>query len=182
VSKALLQVDKLSSLVSDLLDVSRIQEKKLQLSFTAFNIDELIDEGIESIHLSSPDYRFIRQGPRTNLTITADRQRIEQVIINLISNAVKYSPGKNEVIIKTIAEQDEVMVSVQDFGVGISSNYLKKIFSRFFRIEEQEGNFTGLGIGLYISKEIIERHKGAIWVESEPNKGSTFYFKIPVSQ
>ena len=182
VGKALLQVDKLSNLVSDLLDVSRIQEKKLQLSFTTFNIDELIDECIENIHLSSPDYRFIRQGPRTNLTITADRQRIEQVIINLISNAVKYSPGKDKVIIQTIVEQGEVMVSVQDFGVGISSNYLKKIFSRFFRIEEQEGNFAGLGIGLYISKEIIERHKGTIWVESEPNKGATFYFKIPVSQ
>jgi signal transduction histidine kinase len=182
VGKALFQVDKLSILVSDLLDVSRIQEKKLQLSFTAFNIDELIDECIENIHLSSPDYRFIREGSRANLTVTADRQRIEQVIINLLSNAVKYSPGKNKVIIKTIAEKDEVIVSVQDFGVGISSNYLKKIFSRFFRVEEQEGNFTGLGIGLYISKEIIERHKGAIWVESEPNKGSTFYFKIPVSQ
>jgi signal transduction histidine kinase len=85
-------------------------------------------------------------------------------------------------MIKVITEEGKITVSVQDFGIGISENYLKKIFSRFFRVEEQEGNFSGLGIGLYISKEIIERHKGKIWVESEPNKGSIFYFAIPVSR
>lgn len=182
IKKSLFQVDRLSGLVSDLLDVSRIHGKKLQLSFSTFNIHELIDECIESTHITHPTHQFIHERIHADLMVTADRQRIEQVIINLISNAVKYSPGNNKVIVKAVAEGDKVIVSVQDFGIGIHNDYLKKIFSRFFRVEEQERKFSGMGIGLYISKEMIKRHKGKIWAESEPDKGSIFYFKLPMSQ
>lgn len=115
------------------------------------------------------------------LTIWADKQRIEQVLFNLISNAVKYSQADNRVVIHLPAPADnKVRVSVQDFGMGIAPHHQQNIFSRFYRAEELSSHISGLGIGLYISYEIIKRHQGRLWVNSKPGEGSTFFFEIPV--
>ena len=103
-----------------------------------------------------------------------------QVIINLLSNAIKYSPDSENVYITTEEKNAEVKVSIKDNGIGMSKHHLKKIFDRYYRVEEHAIQFQGLGIGLFISYEIIQRHGGKIWVESEPGKGSTFYFTLPV--
>jgi signal transduction histidine kinase len=113
------------------------------------------------------------------LIIDGDQQRIEQVIINLISNAIKYSPKADRVIVKSFDMDDKIQVTVQDFGIGIEHAHLDRIFSRFYRVENLAAHMSGLGIGLYISQEIIRRHNGNLWVTSTPGQGSTFYFELP---
>ena len=102
------------------------------------------------------------------------------MLINLLSNAVKYSPNADKVFIKVEEQRGKIQVSVQDFGVGMSSQHLDKIFNRYYRVQEHAVHFQGLGIGLYISSNIIQRHNGKMWVDSEPGKGSTFYFTLPL--
>src|ERR1700749_3031482 len=114
------------------------------------------------------------------LLVTADRQRIEQVIINLISNAIKYSPGTDLINITVSKKGDKALVSVQDFGLGIKPEQQERIFNRFYRVEDMASHISGLGIGLFISHEIITRHNGKLWVESGTGKGSIFFFEIPV--
>ncbi len=113
--------------------------------------------------------------------IYADKRRIEQVIINLLNNAVKYSPSSNKIIIDIKKGKSNVVMSVKDYGIGINKDDQKKIFKRFYISEENKQNrFFGLGLGLYISSEIIKKHQGRIEVESEKGKGSTFYVTIPL--
>jgi signal transduction histidine kinase len=104
---------------------------------------------------------------------------MEQVIINLLNNAIKYSPGASEVKIDVAKNNEYITVKVKDFGIGISDEQQEQIFSRFFRADGLAPYMSGLGLGLYISKEIIDRHRGKIGVKSEPGKGSEFYFSIP---
>lgn len=113
--------------------------------------------------------------------VTGDRDRVGQVITNFISNAIKYSPHTKEIIITTLAKKDTVTLSVQDYGQGIPKEKQKKVFDRFFRVSGKNQNtFAGLGLGLFIASEIIKRHNGRIWVESERNEGSTFCFTVPI--
>jgi signal transduction histidine kinase len=116
-----------------------------------------------------------------SIVIKADQQRIEQVLINLITNAVKYSPGADRIIINVELVNTKVRVSIQDFGIGIAKDQHDRIFSRFYRVENLASHMSGLGIGLYISYEIIERHHGKMWVDSELGKGSTFTFELPIA-
>ena len=106
--------------------------------------------------------------------------RIEQVITNFITNAVKYAPDGKEIHISSEIEGDKIHFSVRDFGIGMTEEHEQKIFQKFYRIEESSERFQGLGIGLYICQEIIDRHKGKIGVTSTLGEGSTFYFKIPL--
>ncbi|MGN6181756.1 MAG: PAS domain S-box protein [Mucilaginibacter sp.] len=182
VSKALQQVNKLSSLVSDLLDVSKIQSGKLPFSYSSFDVNLLLKDVGEMIEQSNPTYQIEYNLAPAEINMEADQQRIEQVIINLISNAIKYSPNSKRVIIGSVDLHDKVQVSVQDFGIGIEKNHLDRIFSRFYRVENLASHMSGLGIGLYISQEIIKRHKGQLWVNSTPGEGSTFFFEIPKSK
>jgi len=115
-----------------------------------------------------------------NPKLFADKERIEQVLTNLISNAIKYSPQNNNIEIKLMKKGKFAQISVQDFGVGISQAAQKRLFERFYRADKTANSFSGLGIGLYISNEIIKRHQGKMWVESEEDKGSTFYFTLPL--
>ena len=103
------------------------------------------------------------------------------MIVNLLSNAVKYSPDSPEVVITVGQEDQQIKVSVKDNGIGIANGNLLKIFDRYFRVEGQDFHFQGLGIGLFISMNIVERHGGKLWVESEYGKGSTFYLTIPLN-
>lgn len=177
--KASMQVRKLTSLVNDLLDVSKIEAGKLKLTVVDFDLKEVVEEAIDLIRNSTESYEVILAETPEICTVNGDSQRIEQVVINLLSNAIKYSPGANKVEVKIIQEENRVLVAVIDNGLGIAKDKINNLFSRFYRIEEATPNISGLGIGLYLSHEIISRHEGNIWVESELGKGSTFWFSLP---
>jgi PAS domain S-box-containing protein len=170
-------VDRLNKLIEELLDISRIQGGKLQLNITKFDLDELINEAIDAVQ-NIVDHKITKRGGVTRL-VSADRQRIEQVLVNLLTNAAKYSPKGEKIDVAVKEDQNSVTISIRDFGIGIPSEKQGKIFERFYRAEEDQVKFQGLGLGLYISSEIINSHKGKIWVESEEGKGSTFYVMLP---
>jgi len=182
IKKALDQTKKLTSLISDLLDVSKIETGKLPLSFSHFDIVMLIREIVELMQYSSKTHRIVQEIDVPELKVWADRQRIEQVLINLLSNAIKYSPNANLVTISMKQKNRYVQVSVCDNGIGIGKDQQERIFSRFYRVDDLASHISGLGIGLYISKDIIVRHGGTLTVESEPGKGSEFSFKIPIDE
>ncbi len=173
-------VDKLTRLVSELLDVSKIQAGKLAFNFSDFSFDQLLKEGIRAVQQTNQTHQVICDSRPLNIVIHADQHRLEQVIVNLLSNAIKYSPNSDKVIVHAIKEEETILVSVKDFGMGIPFSEQDKLFSRFFRVSGIDPNIQGLGMGLYISDEIIKGHKGKIWVESELGKGSVFYFRIPL--
>ena len=175
------QIITLTSLITDLLDVSKIKSGSLVLNKQDFEITEMISEVTNQIQHVNPDHHIIFSGKPA--TVFADRERISQVLINLLTNAVKYSPNSKEITIKNFIEDDHVVVSVHDSGIGISKTDQEKIFERFYRVEgKDEKTYPGFGIGLFISSEIIQRHDGKIGVSSEPGKGSVFYFSIPVKK
>jgi PAS domain S-box-containing protein len=177
-NKADSNINKLTRLIGDLLDVSRIEEGQLMLNRSDFNISKLIDEVTEQFNLSGT-YEIIIQG-RKDLVINADIQRIEQVLVNFLNNAIKYAPDSRRILINIEVATNMTKVSVQDFGIGISKEKLPYLFDRYYRVENMDNQFSGMGIGLYICDEIIKRHGGAIGVESFLQKGSTFWFSIPI--
>ncbi len=179
ITKALKQVGKLSDLISDLLDVSKIESGKLPLNCSTFDIYDLTHEVIEIIQYGNIFHKIETSCEGENLLVCADKQRIEQVMINLISNAIKYSPDADRIMISVSETNTDVVVSVQDFGIGIKDDQQSHIFSRFYRVEGVAQHISGLGIGLYICDDIISRHNGILGVESKPGIGSTFSFKIP---
>jgi PAS domain S-box-containing protein len=177
-NKTLKQVDKLTTLVSDLLDVSRIQSGKLQFSVETFSLNQLLAELVENINDTQQTHQ-VTLTVAEEVEVEADKMRIEQVIMNVLNNAVKYSPDHKQINVRMNKLDKEVIVSVQDQGIGIDKDFHKHIFRRFHRIAN-ENRFSGLGLGLFISYEIIKRHEGKMWLESEPGKGSTFYFSVPL--
>lgn len=178
-NKISLAVKRLNRLTTELLDASKIQNGQLNYNITTFDFNKMVDEAIENFQHSAKSHIIQKTGDiRQNLT--GDRDRLEQVLINFLSNAIKYSPNADKVLIKIEEQDKKIQVSVQDFGVGMLTQHLDKIFQKYYRVREHAVQFQGLGIGLYISYSIIERHGGRMWVESEPEKGSTFYFNLPV--
>lgn len=182
VNKTLRQVNKLSDLISDLLDVSKIQAGKLELNRTDFDMSVFLTEIIEGIQQASPNHEIKLNINHKNLTAYGDRERLEQVVVNILTNAIKYSPNTKEVIVDADKKDEFIEVRIKDNGIGIPEDDLDKVFTRFFRVRGLASTFSGSGIGLYISSEIIKRHGGDIWVESEPGKGSVFYFTIPAAK
>lgn len=172
------QTERLQELVNDLLDVSRIQTGKLSFTKDVFRLDEQLTETVEELQGAADNRLVLRKAPAT--LVTADKFRIYQVITNLITNAIKYSAGTGEITIRLTRTKDDVTVSVRDNGIGISRDQQKKVFERLYQVtDDKEKTFPGFGMGLYISKEIVTRHQGKIWVESEKGKGSTFFFTLP---
>jgi PAS domain S-box-containing protein len=179
VNKTLNQVNKLTNLISDLLDVSKIQTGALELNRTNFELVPFLTEIIESIQQTSPNHEITLTVKNKKLMVRGDRDRLEQVVINILTNAIKYSPNGKKVTVDAGIKDEQIIVEITDFGIGIPEDDLDKVFTRFFRVRGLASTFAGSGIGLYISSEIIKRHGGNMWVESEINKGSTFYFSIP---
>jgi len=170
---------KLEHLITDLLDVSRINNGQLQLNIEEFKMDELIDESVDSISAGiRTDHTIIRNGTFNDLTVKGDRQRIEQVLINLLSNAVKYSPPRSDIFVSSTIKDEQLIVEIKDFGNGIPEEDKEKIFERFYRARNTSVHISGFGLGLYICSDIIKRHNGKIWVESGA-KGSSFFFSLP---
>ena len=179
VNKANQAVERLGSLVAELLDASKIQNGKLDYNISLFDFNEMVDEAIDNVQLTTKNHHLQKTGTSTN-RIKGDKDRLQQVMINLLSNAIKYSPKGDKVFITVEELGGNIQVSVQDFGVGMLNQHLNKVFERYYRVHEHAIHFPGLGIGLYISSNIINRHEGKIWVESEPNVGSTFSFTLPL--
>jgi PAS domain S-box-containing protein len=179
IKKAGASIDRLNDLIGELMDVSKIQNGKLALNISAFNFNEMVADAAEAVQYASPLHNIILSG-EIKESVKGDKERLKQVIINLLSNAVKYSPKANEVFINIIQKNGEIEVSIKDDGIGIRKESIEKIFERYYREEQRAVHFQGLGIGLFISYEIIQRHNGKIWAESEPGKGSTFHFTIPM--
>jgi PAS domain S-box-containing protein len=180
VDKTIQQVKKLTSLVSDLLDVSKIEAGKLQFAIEEFDISMAVNDTIELIQHSNYDYTISLENNAGHLLIKGDPHRIEQVIINLLTNAIKYSPGADKVEVGLNKSDGQVIITVKDYGLGIPEDKLTQVFSRFYRIEGTSPNISGLGIGLYLSHDIVSRHNGNLWVESKPGEGSTFYMALPL--
>ena len=174
------QIEKLTTLIGDLLDVSKIRNGSLTFHKQTFDINSLIKEEIEELEIIHPTHKIAFKNDAI-IPVFGDRERIRQVLINLISNAIKYSPISGNILMKSKVEKESVLISVKDEGIGIDKNYQEKIFERFYRVEgKSEKTFPGFGIGLFIASEIIKRHKGNIGVHSKPGKGSQFYFSLPL--
>lgn len=179
-AKMVQQIDKLSLLISDLLDVTKIERGKLVFREEIFSFDSLLLETIEQVQRTSNSHKILRKG-LARIKLAADRERIKQVLINLLSNAIKYSPKATRIIVSVQTSTRSLTVGVQDFGVGIAKNKQDKVFERFYREEgRDEITYPGLGIGLYVASEIIKRYHGKMWVKSSKGKGSTFYFSLPL--
>jgi len=180
VERTLVQIRKLDNLIVDLLDLSKIESGKLKFNKKPFPFETTMGNAVEMIRQTYPDYQIIRRG-NADIQLYGDETRIEQVIINYLTNAVKYSPENKEIDIETQVRPDRRLeVRVRDRGIGIRKEHQADIFSKFYRVEEAANRFQGLGIGLYICAEIIRRHEGEYGVESEPGQGSEFYFSVPI--
>ncbi|RYG13822.1 MAG: PAS domain S-box protein, partial [Chitinophagaceae bacterium] len=176
------QVDRLTNLIGDLLDVTKINAGRLQFNNSLFDFNEMVEEVIEDVQRTSAKH-IINKNLNFKRAVFGDRERVCQVVTNLLTNAVKYSPDSNEVVIYTEDHEKTVQVCVQDYGIGISASKKDKVFEQFYRVSgSREHTFPGLGLGLYISSEIVKRLNGKIWVNSVEGKGSTFCFSIPVTQ
>jgi two-component system sensor histidine kinase VicK len=178
--KANNQVNKMTALVHGFLDLSKLEPGKLQLKRQPFDINKLIEETIAESRIITTSHviRFEYSGA---INVNADRGKIAQVISNFINNAIKYSLKGTTIRINTEIIAERMEVGVTDEGIGIKPKDQAKIFQRFYRVDDDElKSISGFGIGLYLSSEIIQRHKGKIWVKSTEGKGSTFYFSLPV--
>ncbi|QIY90241.1 hybrid sensor histidine kinase/response regulator [Chryseobacterium gallinarum] len=179
------QIEKLNTLITDLLDVSKIENGKLKINKKPVNLENVISNAIETI-LQTHDEQKVkieRHGTRPDIVIPLDEIRIEQVLINFLTNAIKYSPNNNQVIVTTFVDDEaqEVKVNVTDFGIGIPDFKQEAVFKKFYRVEESSLQFQGMGIGLFICSEIIKQHHGSVGVSSKVNEGSTFYFTLPLN-
>jgi PAS domain S-box-containing protein len=174
------QLNKLTLLVSELLDMSKIQMGQLPYQTKRVDLDELLREIVEDIQASTTTHQIILQD-NASVYVRGDRERLGHVLFNLISNAVKYSPRANRVLAWISHDEEQVLISVQDFGIGIAEADRERIFERFYQAPDPlEQTYPGLGISLYLSRTIIQRHQGRLWVESRKGKGSTFWVSLPL--
>ncbi|RZJ66201.1 MAG: hybrid sensor histidine kinase/response regulator [Flavobacterium sp.] len=178
-TKADLQVNRLNELISDLLDISKIETGKMSFNMVELETRLVVKNIVETFKDSYPGHEF-RMIADTPAIINADHARIEQVLINLLNNAIKYAPDSSLIEIESGISEGNFVLRVRDFGIGIAAQKLKVVFDKFYRTSEAEQNFSGLGMGLYISREIIHRHGGKMGVTSMVGKGSTFYFELPI--
>ena len=177
--KTLDQANKLNSLIDDLLNMSRIEAGKLEFNYERFDIREMLLDMSETFNYSASTHKLIPDFGDKPVFVKADRQRIEQVLNNLLNNAEKYSPKADKIYLKLESDQHKARIIVRDEGLGLTPEQQQKVFSRFYRAESTKG-INGLGLGLYLTKQIIDSHKGELDVKSEVGKGSEFYFSLPI--
>lgn len=173
------QLQRLERLVSDLLDVSRLQTGKLSLKLSPFRLDQLLMETVELANQTHKGEPRIHLKANKPISVVADRFRIYQVLTNLIGNSLKYSPPNSQIEVGINRGFRSVVIFVRDQGKGIPRQDQKRIFDRLYQVRDPSQRFTkGFGMGLFICKQIVEQHGGKIWLKSEPNKGSIFYFRL----
>jgi len=175
------QIDRLTHLVTELLDVSKIQTGNLHYIWEPIEIDAFMRDIIEAMQQTASTHRLYLHGS-TNATINGDAERLRQVFTNLLSNAIKYSPHAQRVDIHLEKYTQTIAVLVRDYGLGIPPSQQDKIFDRFYRVLSHERRYVpGLGMGLYITRQIVEEHGGTIHVESQEGEGSTFTVTLPLA-
>jgi signal transduction histidine kinase len=173
--------DRLADLIDHLLDISRLDSGLFKLKLQPIDLHVTLTSAIKEAKLRSPKYKFNNKIDKRLPRVTADPQRLRQIIDNLLDNAVKYSKEGTEITLQTEVRPEEILVSITDQGMGIPATEITKIFDRFYRIEERlQKDPGGFGLGLSLCKALVEAHGGKIWVESEAGKGSTFYFTLPL--
>ncbi|GER86699.1 hypothetical protein KDW_08610 [Dictyobacter vulcani] len=178
------QVDRITKLINEMLDVSIIETGQLEYHKEIFALDALVQEIVETVQETTLTHHIVIEHLEC-VQVFGDKDRIGQVIMNLLTNAIKYSPHANQANIRVEidSEKKNAIIRVQDFGLGIAKAHQQKIFQRFYRVSEQKNQtLTGLGIGLYICEEIIKRHAGSITIESKEGKGSTFSVILPIAE
>jgi len=180
VSKATSSVNKLQHLIDELLDASKIKAGKLKFNKEKLNLTDLLNLCIENSTYIYPLHQ-IKKELQDDIIVCGNAERLEQVLMNLINNAVKYSPNRKEIIIRAEKNKDSAVVSVIDFGIGMANSDQELIFERFYRANGHVSTMPGLGMGLYISSEIIKEHNGEINVRSKLNEGSVFSFSLPLA-
>lgn len=181
VNKALFQVNKLDKLIADLLDISKIESGKMKFDKKKFRFEPMLSGILDMARQTYPEFIFQQTG-KADAEIYGDETRLEQVLVNFISNSVKYSASRKEVLIETsITGENKLLVAVRDFGIGIPKEHQQNLFKKFYRVEDQVKTTQGLGIGLYICAEILQRHDCDYGVRSEPADGTTFYFSMPLN-
>jgi PAS domain S-box-containing protein len=177
------QINRLTRLISEILDLTRIEENKLELQKEKFELNELVDETIQDITYTNTQHKIeVEHDLRCH--IFADKDRIGQVLINFVTNAIKYSPESEQIQVSIIQhEKNKVKVSVKDYGIGIAKSDQKNIFKRFFRIgKKDDDTYSGFGIGLFLAREIIDRHNGEILINSELGQGAEFSFILDIAE
>jgi signal transduction histidine kinase len=174
-------INRLEKLIEDLLDVTKINSGQIDLNIAAFHFSDALTNSIVNVQLTSIKHDILLENS-IDLFYTGDQFRIEQVLINLLNNAIKYSPDAGQVIVRTKIEADALVVSVEDFGIGIAKEDIDQLFHRFYRVSKIAMNFQGVGLGLYIASEIIKKHKGTFSITSETGKGSIFSFRLPLGK
>lgn len=176
------QIERLAVLVSDLLDVSKIEAGKLDLRREAVELRPVVDEVVEAVQTTTTKHQIEIQGDMGR-TVTGDRERLGQVVTNLLTNAVKYSPHADRIVVRLAETGTGATIEVEDYGIGIDAEHLDQLFDRFYRVTSaDEKTFPGLGMGLFISQEIVRRHGGTMEVTSTKGRGSVFRFTVPFGE
>lgn len=177
------QIAKLTKLMDDMLDISKMQAGQVEMARETVDMDALAREVVESLQPTTSHHLLIEG--EAGETISGDRERLGQVLIILLNNAIKYSPQADTIVVRIAraGEGDMLTVAVQDFGIGIGQEHQERLFERFYRaLSKKDKTYPGLGIGLYIAHEIVQRHGGKMWVESNEGSGSTFFFSLPARE
>jgi signal transduction histidine kinase len=178
---ALDQIDRMSRLILELLDVSRIETGRLEIRREPIRWAPFVREVVHR-HPAGSERTLHVSIPEMNKEVSGDRDRLEQVLGNLLENAAKYSPDGSDIYVSVEDRGDQIVTSVCDRGIGIPADELGQVFERFHRGRQVSStNYGGLGLGLYITKQIVERHGGAIWVDSKERAGTTFFFSLPAA-
>lgn len=181
-SKIDIHVNELTQLINDLIDETRIRAGRLEVFGEVFSFDDLLNETIKEFEQIFKNHKIIKNGSAKK-NIIADKTRIRQVLINLISNAVKHSPNSDKIVINTSSCKGNINMSIQDFGLGIPSEKQNDIFEPFVRAGDlKKDSSSGLGLGLHISSEVVKMHGGKLWVESREGEGSIFYLLLPIKR
>ena len=170
---------RLEKLIEDLLDVTKINSGQIDLNIAAFYFSDALTNSIINVQLNAHRHEIILENEIDQL-YTGDQFRIEQVLINLLNNAIKYSPESSRVFVKAKVEAGFIDVRVEDSGIGIAESDIAQLFQRFYRVSKTAMNYQGVGLGLYIAAEIVKKHQGTFTIESEPGKGSSFRFRLPL--
>lgn len=175
------QVSRLSGIISDLLDLSKIQNGKFDLNLENVSLVSLVNESCESAKQLSPDHLIDCRLPSENIIVKIDNAKMVQVLLNIFSNAIKFSPPLHKILLSAERIGDEVKISIGDSGIGVAKEHLDKIFNRFYRVNETSNKTQGLGLGLYLCKEFVEAHRGKIWAESEAGNGTTIHILLSIA-
>ena len=174
-------IKRLERLIQDLLDVSKINSGQIDLNIAEFNFSDALTASIASAQQLSGKHQIVLENSTEQL-YTGDQSRIEQVMINLLNNAIKYSPHANKVLVKARLESDHIEVKVEDFGIGIAKEDMEHLFKGFYRVHKIAMLYQGVGLGLFIAYEIIKKHNGSFSIESELGKGTSFCFRLPLKR